>query len=819
MNEETPTIDPVCGMAVDPTKSLSSQQGGKTFFFCSQHCLEKFESQTTETKDCCQHEDGNPNHHNRDGNKVDPTSIAKYYCPMCEGVESDQPGDCPKCGMALESTDFVQPSQKTIYTCPMHPEVEQDQSGACPICGMDLELKYVTADVEDDDTELVSMTKRFWISVALAIPVFLLAMLPMIGVPIDKWIGGPTVSRWIQLALSTPIVFWCGWPFFVRGYRSVLSWNLNMFTLISLGVGAAYIYSTIALLIPDWIPESFKEHGSVAVYFEAAAVIIALVLLGQVLELRARRRTSGAIRELMSLAPPTARVIRDGVEQEVPLDQVQANEIIKVVPGDKVPVDGEVIDGKSSIDESMITGEPIAVSKVVGDEVIGGTVNQTGAFQMKALRVGGDTTLSQIVNMVANAQRSRAPIQKVADTVAGWFVPAVVLAAIATFVIWAFFSPAQPALAYALVNAVAVLIIACPCALGLATPMSIMVGVGRGAKEGVLIKNAEVLEMMEKVDTLIVDKTGTLTEGRPQLTEIEVSKHTSFDADKLLSLTAAVESNSEHPLATAIVNKAKDKDLELSSVEDFDSITGGGVVGTVDGHAILIGNQKLLREKSISNIESMTDRAVELQNQGRTVMFVAVDGAFAGLIAVSDPIKQTTAAAIKQLHELGIKVAMLTGDNERTAKAVADQLSIDEVEAGVSPKQKHNRVKQLQSSGAIVAMAGDGINDAPALAQANVGIAMGTGTDVAIESAGVTLVKGDLSGIVKAIKLSRDTMSNIRQNLFFAFIYNALGVPIAAGILVPFFGINALLSPMIAAAAMSLSSVSVIANALRLRNV
>ena len=689
MDTDDQAVDPICGMQVDPDTALSSSKDSETFYFCSRHCQEKFESMDAPVSGCCQQESS--------GEKVKPTSSANYYCPMCEGIESDQPGDCPKCGMALEPTHFVQPAQKTIYTCPMHPEVEQDQPGACPICGMDLEPKYVTAETADGDSELASMTNRFWISVALAVPVFLLAMLPMVGIPIDQWIGGPTVSRWLQFALTTPIVFWCGWPFFVRGYRSVLSWNLNMFTLISLGVGAAYAYSTIALVFPHWIPESFKEHGSVAVYFEAAAVIIALVLLGQVLELRARRRTSGAIAELLSLAPPTARVIRNGVEQEVQLDQVQENEIIKVVPGDKIPVDGEVIDGKSSVDESMITGEPIAVSKVVGDEVIGGTVNQTGAFQMKALRVGGDTTLSQIVNMVANAQRSRAPIQKVADTVAGWFVPAVVVAAIATFIIWAFLSPAQPALAYALVNAVAVLIIACPCALGLATPMSIMVGVGRGAKEGVLIKNAEVLETMEKIDTLIVDKTGTLTEGRPRLTEIEISPKTTFDADQLLSLTAAVENNSEHPLATAIVKGAKDRYLELSSVEDFDSITGGGVIGTVEGRAILVGNQKLLREKEVSNVDSMTDRTVELQNQGRTVMFVAVDGSFAGLIAVSDPIKQTTAAAIKQLHELNIKVAMLTGDNERTAKAVADQLSIDEVEAGVSPEDKHDRVKQLQS--------------------------------------------------------------------------------------------------------------------------
>ncbi len=802
--------DPICGMTVDPATALSTTHDGQKFYFCSQHCLDKFNSKSTEDKSCC-HEETKPQ-------SQKPTS-AKYFCPMCEGIESDEPGDCPKCGMALEPTGVPSQSQKTIYTCPMHPEVEQDEPGSCPICGMDLEPKFVTAETPEDDTELVSMTRRFWVAVALSVPILALAMLPMAGIGIDKIIGGPVASRWIQLVLATPVVFWCGWPFFVRGWRSLLTWNLNMFTLISLGVGAAYVYSTVAMLFPTWIPESFKEHGSVAVYFEAAAVIIALVLLGQVLELRARRRTSGAIRELLSLAPPTARVIRDGVEKEVPLDEVRQGEIIKVLPGDKVPVDGEITDGKSTVDESMITGEPIAVSKSVGDEVIGGTVNQTGAFQMKAMRVGAETTLSQIVNMVANAQRSRAPIQKVADTVAGWFVPAVVLIAAITFVMWAFFSPIEPRLAFALVNAVAVLIIACPCALGLATPMSIMVGVGRGAKEGVLIKNAEVLETMEKVDTLIVDKTGTLTEGRPKLTEINVSPDIGLNEDEFLALVAAVESNSEHPLARSIVEAAQERNLDLSDVADFDSITGGGVHGTVDGKQIMIGKQDLLRDKDIEGIETMSEQAIELQSQGRTVMFAAIDGKFAGIVAVADPIKETSADAIKQLHDLGIKVAMLTGDNERTAKAVADQLNIDEVEAGVSPEDKHNRVKQLQSSGAIVAMAGDGINDAPALAAANVGIAMGTGTDVAIESAGVTLVKGDLSGIVKALQLSRATMSNIRQNLFFAFIYNALGVPVAAGILVPIFGTAALLNPMIAAAAMSFSSVSVIANALRLRTV
>lgn len=765
--------DPICGMTVDPSTALSTERDGAKFYFCSQSCLEKFKD-SRETRGEC-HE----------------TNVTPH---------SFRPS-------TLDST----------YTCPMHPEIEQDSPGACPICGMDLEPKTITLETDDGDAELNTMTRRFWISVALSVPVFFLAMLPMMGVAVDRLVGGPVVSRWIQFVLTTPIVLWCGWQFFVRGWRSVQTWNLNMFTLISLGVGAAYIYSTIALLIPDWIPESFRENGHVAVYFEAAAVIIALVLLGQVMELRARRRTSGAIRELLSLAPPTARVIRDGVEKEVPLDDVRQNEILKVVPGDKVPVDGEIVEGKSSVDESMITGEPVPVTKTSGDQVIGGTVNQTGAFQMKALRVGSDTTLAQIVNMVANAQRSRAPIQKVADTVAGWFVPAVVLIAVFTFVMWALFSPVEPRLAFALVNAVAVLIIACPCALGLATPMSIMVGVGRGAKEGVLIKNAEVLETMEKVDTLIVDKTGTLTEGRPKLTELQINPAIGLNENEFLSLVAAVETNSEHPLARSIVDAGKEKDLSLSEVADFDSITGGGVHGTVDNKQIMIGKQDLLRNKNVGDIELMTERAIELQIQGRTVMFAAIDGKFAGIVAVADPIKETSAAAIKELHSLGIKVAMLTGDNERTAKAVAEQLKIDEVEAGVSPEDKHNRVKQLQSSGAIVAMAGDGINDAPALAAANVGIAMGTGTDVAIESAGVTLVKGDLSGIVKAMQLSRATMSNIRQNLFFAFIYNALGVPIAAGILVPIFGIAALLNPMIAAAAMSFSSVSVIANALRLR--
>lgn len=812
MSDET--RDPICGMIVDPATALSATRDGTTYFFCCSHCLEKFDSKSVETTSCC--------HSQGPANPVTPgpigtRSTANYYCPMCEGVESDTPGDCSKCGMALESAGGLAQNQKTVYTCPMHPEVQQDGPGACPVCGMDLEPTTVSLGNQEGEAELVAMTVRFWIAVALSVPVFLLAMLPMLGFPIETLVGGPVVSRWIQLVLTTPVVLGCGWPFFARGWRSIRTWNLNMFTLISLGVGAAYLYSTLALLIPDWIPDSFREGGQIAVYFEASAVIIALVLLGQLLEIRARRKTGGAIGELLSLVPPTARVIRAGIESVVPLEDVQSGEIIKVVPGDKIPVDGEIIDGKSSIDESMMTGEPVPVTKMAGDPVIGGTINQTGAFQMKALRVGSDTTLSQIVNMVANAQRSRAPIQKVADTVAAWFVPVVVTVAVITFVAWALFSPVEPKLAYALVNAVAVLIIACPCALGLATPMSIMVGVGRGAKEGVLIKNAEVLETLEKVDTLIVDKTGTLTEGRPKLTELEIASTSPLNADQFLSIVAAVESNSEHPLARSIVEAAEDRRLSLSDVAEFDSITGGGVLGTVDGCRVVIGKQKLLREREVEEIDSMSSRAVELQNLGRTVMFVAIDGVFSGIVAVADPIKESTAATIKQLHALGIRVAMLTGDNQRTAQAVARQLNIDEVDAGVSPEEKHQRIRKLQQSGATVAMAGDGINDAPALAVANVGIAMGTGTDVAIESAGITLVKGDLGGIVKAIRLSRATMGNIRQNLFFAFIYNSLGVPIAAGVLVPIVGTTALLNPMIAAAAMSFSSVSVIANALRLR--
>lgn len=756
--------DPVCGMEVDESTDLTAERDGQTFFFCSQHCLDRF-------------------------------------------ISDDEQSVAP-----VEATG----SKPIVYTCPMHPEIEQEGPGTCPKCGMELEPKHGSSGGADGDDDLKQMTFRFWIAALAGVPVFLLAMLPMVGVPLDQWIGGPAVSRWIQLALATPVVVWAGWPFAVRGWRSVVTWNLNMFTLIAIGVAAAYFYSVVATLAPGLIPEAFKEHGHVAVYFEAAAMIVALVLLGQVLELRARRQTGGAIRELLSLAPPKARVIRDGQETEIALDDVKRGDTLKVVPGEKIPVDGEVLRGKTSVDESMITGEPVPVSKQAGDEVIGGTVNQTGAFEMRADRVGGETMLSQIVELVSEAQRSRAPIQRIADVVAAWFVPAVVGTSIATFVLWGLYSPVEPRMAFALVNAVAVLIVACPCALGLATPMSVMVGVGRGAKEGVLIKDAAVLETMENADTIIVDKTGTLTEGKPRLTEIETVEELSDN--ELLRLAAAVETNSEHPLGHAIVAAARDRDLDLADVEDFDSVTGGGVTGRVDGKSILIGNQKLHRDRDVDGVERFGERAGQLQSEGRTVMFVSIDGDIAGLLAVSDPIKESTPEAIRALHDMGLKVVMVTGDNERTAQSVARELNIDQVFAGVSPQGKNQRVKQLRQDGQVVAVAGDGINDAPALAEADIGIAMGTGTDVAIESAGITLVKGDLRGIVKAVKLSRTTMRNIRQNLFFAFVYNMLGVPVAAGVLVPLFGMGALLNPMIAATAMSFSSVSVVGNALRLRS-
>lgn len=806
--------DPICGMDVNEAHGLSAERDGKKYYFCSEHCRRKFLQSGEERPQNLVSGIGSRIREHSGVSELSRVQLQEQPSTETHECCHGAAGSSSKSGSQKAPPSPPSHGQPQIFTCPMHPEVEQDHPGACPKCGMDLEPKFVTAEKEEDDSELRSMTLRFWVSVALGVPVLLLAMLPELGVPIDDLIGGGR-SRWLQFALSTPIVLWAGWPFFVRGWRSIVTWNLNMFTLIAVGVSAAYVYSTAAILLPGYIPESFKMHGHVAVYFEAASVIVALILLGQVLELRARRRTSSAIRELLSLAPPKARVIRDGREAEVPLEEVHEGDILKVVPGEKVPVDGEITVGKSTVDESMITGEPVPVVKTIGDAVIGGTVNQTGAFQMRASRVGQDTVLAQIVQMVANAQRSRAPIQRVADVVSAWFVPAVVLVAILTFVSWSFLSPVEPRLAVALVNAVAVLIIACPCALGLATPMSIMVGVGRGAKEGVLIKDAEVLEVMEKVDTIVVDKTGTLTEGRPRLTETLPTG--AIAENDLLRFAASIEQHSEHPLGRAIVEAAAQRNLKLSAVDDFDSVTGGGVIGRVDGQQVLVGKAQFLKEKNVE-VRSLTAEAERLQQEGRTVMFVAVGGSFAGLLAVADPIKESTPEAIQTLHHLGLKVIMLTGDNERTASAVAKNLGIDQVFAGVSPQDKNERIKALRAEGRVVAMAGDGINDAPALAEANVGVAMGTGTDVAIESAGVTLVKGDLRGIVKAVRLSRKTMRNIRQNLFFAFIYNTLGVPIAAGVLVPIFGTAALLNPMIAAAAMSLSSVSVITNALRLRS-
>jgi Cu+-exporting ATPase len=713
------------------------------------------------------------------------------------------------------SNATVPVSGKKIYTCPMHPEIQQDKPGNCPKCGMALEPKTVTAGMDDEENvELRDMTKRFWIGAALSLPVFVLAMahlIPALGR--FPWVKGEA-SRWLQFALTTPVVLWAGWPFFKRGARSIMTFNLNMFTLISIGVGAAFVFSAVAMLIPDLFPLTMLHEGKVDIYFEAAGMVTVLVLLGQVLELRARSRTGSAIKALLNLAPPTARQVAPGGDNEVPLEQVKVGDWLRVVPGDKVPVDGEVVEGHSSVEESMVTGEPLPVEKNVGDKVTGGTVNGSGSFVMRAERIGNDTLLGQIVNMVAEAQRSRAPIQGLADKVAGIFVPAVLAVSMLTFILWMWLGP-EPKLAHAIVNAVAVLIIACPCALGLATPMSIMVGVGRGAQEGVLVKNAEALERLEKITSLVVDKTGTLTEGKPKL--MDVLPIDGFDAKELLHMASSLEQDSEHPLAAAIVRGAKEQDIVLEDVKDFRSVTAGGVFGTVAGHAVMIGKPDFLRKEKITGLEQLEASAVKLQDEGKTAMFIAIDGKPAGILTVADPIKATTAEAIKDLHALGLEIVMLTGDNRRTADAVVKQLDLDAVEAEIDPAGKVAHVKKLRAEGKHVAMAGDGINDAPALSEADVGIAMGTGTDVAMQSAGITLVKGDLRGITKAIHLSRAIMRNIRQNLLFAFLYNSLGIPVAAGVLYPFFGL--LLSPIIAGAAMSLSSVSVIGNALRLRKV
>ncbi len=804
------TTDPVCGMQVDPTTSQHHMElEGESFHFCSASCLAKFEADPSLYRGAPASEA-----------TVAADDGAFYVCPMHPEVRQQGAGSCPKCGMALEREIPVLSTQ-TEYTCPMHPEIVRDEPGSCPICGMALEPKTVTAG-EEDNAELLDMTRRFRVAAALSIPVLILAMGDLLpGKPISRLIA-PNIRVLIELLLATPVCLWAAWPFFVRAVQSVKNRSLNMFTLIGLGVSVAYVYSLVAALVPRIFPESFRsESGEVAVYFEAAAVIVTLILLGQVLELRARSQTGAAIKALLGLAPKTARRLEeDGTEKDVPLDTVVAGDRLRVRPGEKVPVDGVVLEGSSVVDESMISGEPIPVAKQTGDALVGATVNGAGSLVMRAEKVGAETLLSRIVAMVAEAQRSRAPIQKLADSVAGYFVPTVIGVAILTFVVWSLIGP-EPRMAYALVNAVAVLIIACPCALGLATPMSIMVATGKGASLGVLFKNAEAIEVLRKVDTLVVDKTGTLTEGKPSLVSIGlVTRATKTvpvsgtDEGLLLHLAASLERSSEHPLAEAVVRGAEKSGLELTTATDFLSVTGKGVTGTVDGRSVALGNRALMADLGLE-LGKLSSRADELRAQGQTVMFVAVDGALAGFVGVADPIKESTPEAIHELHKEGLRLVMLTGDNQKTAEAVASQLGMDDVVAGVLPDQKAAVIQRLQGEGQTVAMAGDGINDAPALAQAEVGIAMGTGTDVAMESAGVTLVQGDLRGIVRARRLSRATMANIRQNLFFAFIYNALGVPVAAGALYPFFGI--LLSPMIAAAAMSFSSVSVIANALRLR--
>jgi Cu+-exporting ATPase len=805
---EVSHTDPVCGMTVEPQSAAGSYEyEGKRYFFCSQKCLKKFQAEPAKYVT-----EKLPDSQKESETRLDSKADI-YTCPMHPEVRQQGAGSCPKCGMALEPVTVSMPTTKMEYTCPMHPEIVRSEPGFCPICGMALEPRTVTG--QEENAELSEMTRRFKISLILTIPLLLLAMSDLIpGQPVQHAIS-PLILKYIQLMLASPVVLWGGWPFFQRGWASIVNRSLNMFTLIAVGTGVAYLYSVVATFAPGLFPASFRGHGNeVGVYFEVSAVIITLVLLGQVLELRARSQTSGAIRALLGLAPKTARRIReDGTEEEIPLDSIKVNDMLRVRPGEKIPVDGVVLEGTSYVDESMVTGEPVPVEKSEGEKVIGGTVNGTGSFIMRAERVGSETLLAQIVRMVSEAQRSRAPIQRLADVVASYFVPAVIVIAVITFIVWALIGP-EPRMAYALVNAISVLIIACPCALGLATPMSIMVATGRGATAGVLIKNAEALEIMEKVDTLVVDKTGTLTEGKPRLTSVVALP--GFDESELLQLAASIERASEHPLAAAIVAGAQERNLKLSEAEQFQSITGKGVVGRVEGRQVALGNIKLLEQLSIE-AEGLIKRAEGLRKEGETVMFVAIDGRATGLLGVADPIKESTPEAIRILHDEGIRIRMLTGDNRTTAEAVARKLGIDDVDADLLPEQKIEVIKRLQAEGRIVAMAGDGVNDAPALAQAHVGIAMGTGTDVAIESADITLVKGDLRGIARARRLSRATMRNIRQNLFFAFVYNALGVPIAAGVLYPAFGI--LLNPMIASAAMSFSSVSVIGNALRLRRV
>jgi Cu+-exporting ATPase len=831
--------DPVCGMTVDPARAAAQVvYAGKTYYFCCGGCADKFRAEPAKYLNASspavmQRDSGlaqfsragappaSPalavSHEDMLGTErpaENPAAANAYICPMDAEVREDYPGACPKCGMALEPSLPLALATRVEYTCPMHPQIVRPGPGSCPICGMALEPRTVIAE-EPENPEMVSMTRRFWASVALTIPVLALGMSDLIpGQPLQHVVRMRAIG-WIELALVTPVVLWGGWPFFERGLASLVNRSLNMFTLIALGTGTAFLYSVVAVLFPQFFPAAFRgRNGELPVYFEAAAAITTLVLLGQVLELRARSRTSAAIRSLLRLSPKNARLVRaDGTELDVPLEHIQVGDMLRVRPGEKVPVDGVVTDGESSVDESLMTGEPIPVEKGPGQKVIGGTINGTGTLVMRAERVGNETLLAQIVRMVSEAQRSRAPVQKLADRVAGYFVPAVVLIAAITFAVWAAVGP-QPRMAHALLNAVAVLIIACPCALGLATPMAIMVGTGRGALAGILVKNAEALEALEKVDTIVVDKTGTLTEGRPKV--IAVIAAPGFDDAAILRIAATLERASEHPLAVAILARAEERGIGPGESSDFQSRTGKGVLAKMGTQVAALGNRALFAELGIS-LEALQEKARQREGDGETVMFVAVGGKAAGLITVADPIKATTAEAIKKLHQDGIQVVMLTGDSRATAEVVARSLGIEKVFAGVLPEQKNEVVKKLQAEGHIVAMAGDGVNDAPALSQADVGIAMGTGTDVAIESAGITLLQSDLRGLAGARTLSRATMRNIRQNLFFAFAYNSLGVPIAAGVLYPFFGL--LLSPILASAAMTFSSVSVITNALRLRRI
>jgi P-type Cu+ transporter len=820
----TAVKDPVCGMTVDPASARHKlDRAGKTYYFCSARCLEKFRANSEAYVNRPLSSAGMqvmqiapaPAKGAASAETQLATSPAKadYVCPMCPEVRESKPGACPSCGMALEPA-MPAASTRIEYTCPMHPEIVRPGPGSCPICGMALEPRTFTAQ-EEENSELRDMTRRFWLSLLLTAPLLAIAMADMLpGMPVQHALRSGWLP-WIELLLATPVVLWGGWPFFQRGWASIVNRSTNMFTLIAMGTGVAYLYSLVATIFPDIFPASFREmSGASPVYFEAAAAITTLVLLGQVLELRARSRTGAAIRALLDLTSKTARVLRDGREEDIPLEQVKPGNRLRVRPGEKVPVDGVVLEGTSSIDEAMITGESMPVSKIPGSRVIGATVNRAGSFVMRAEHVGSETLLAQIVQLVSQAQRSRAPIQRLADRVSGWFVPLVIAIAVVTFIVWSFVGP-EPRLAHALVNAVAVLIIACPCALGLATPIAIMVGTGRGAHAGVLIKNAEALEILEKVDTLVIDKTGTLTEGKPRVVSIVTD---SVDESELMRLVASLEQGSEHPLGAAVMAAAKEPGLALTDARDFQSLTGRGVTGRVDGRTVVAGNEKLFQELGLE-AQTLSRQADELRRNGQTVIFTAVDGRPAGIVGIADPIKQSTPQALRDLKAEGMRIVMLTGDSRATAEAVARKLGMDEdeFEAEVLPDKKSEVVRRLQKKGRIVAMAGDGINDAPALAQADVGIAMGTGTDVAMESGAVTLVKGDLAGIVRARKLSRATMRNIRQNLFFAFLYNSLGVPIAAGVLYPFFGL--LLSPILAAAAMSFSSVSVITNSLRLRKV